>query len=263
MKKIRLDLLLIRSGFTDSRSIAQRLIMAGDVIVNGHVVYKPAAQVDPKAKIEIKQKPRYVSRGGEKLEAGLIRFGFENLADKVCADVGCSTGGFTDCLLQHGASKVYAVDVGQGVLHWQLRQDARVILYEKTNVRHLQKLPEYVSLITIDVSFISLKLVVPVVKQWLGDDGGDLIALIKPQFEAGRQAAAKGKGVIRSKEMHASILHNLLSVFLQEQLAICGLIQSPLKGPKGNNEFLVHLAAQKPNRLDVRTIVEHVLSGSK
>ena len=245
MPKIRLDALLVERGLAESRTLAQRLIMAGQVRVNGQVVLKPAAAQDPEAALEVDRGPRYVSRGGEKLEAALQAFR-PQVAGRACADVGASTGGFTDCLLQHGAAKVYAVDVGQGILEWKLRQDPRVVVMEGTNARFLERLPEPVSLVTIDASFISLKVLLPVVQGWLEAGAGeviagDVIALIKPQFEAGRQVVARGKGVVRDPAVHRQVLGEVLAAARQEGYGPRGLIRSPLVGPKGNVEFLLYL----------------------
>jgi len=238
---IRLDTLMAERGLAESRSQAQRLIMAGEVRVNGEVVLKPSHKVSPQAEVIIKQNPRYVSRGGEKLEAALGSFGLEDLSGLVCADVGASTGGFTDCLLQHGAVKVYAVDVGYGILHWKLRRDERVILMERTNARTLRVLPELVDLVTIDASFISLRYLLPVVRNWLAAPKGIILALIKPQFEAGRAESARGEGVIRSPAIHRRILIDVIEFAVREGFAVGGLIRSPLLGPKGNIEFLAFL----------------------
>ncbi len=232
----------------ESRAKAQALIMAGQVRVNGQVVLKAGTSVDPAAEVQIAQGPRFVSRGGEKLEAALQTFRLE-VRGRVCADVGASTGGFTDCLLQRGAAKVYAIDVGKGILHWKIRRDARVVVMEETNARFVRELPEPVSLVTIDASFISLRILLPVVKQWLeplAGSGEDLrttaiVALIKPQFEAGRRDVARGSGVIRAEEIHRQVLEDVLGFAQAEGLGIRGLLKSPLVGPKGNVEFLVWL----------------------
>ncbi len=234
-------MLLVEKGLVESRAKAQRLIMAGQVRVNGEVVIKPGTLVPETAHLEIVVGMRYVSRGGEKLEAALVAFGLTHLEGWVCADVGASTGGFTDCLLSYGAARVYAVDVGYGQLHWKLRQDPRVVVLERTNVRYLSMLPEKVHLVTVDVSFISLKIVLPVVKGWLQPDG-KIIALIKPQFEAGPRESARGKGVIRDPRVHRQVLEEVLSFALEIELIPQGLIRSPLLGPKGNVEFLTLLA---------------------
>jgi 23S rRNA (cytidine1920-2'-O)/16S rRNA (cytidine1409-2'-O)-methyltransferase len=197
--------------------------------------------------VTIDKVPPFVSRGGEKLEAGLTTFVLDDLTGKTCVDVGASTGGFTDCLLQHGAVRVFAIDVGYGVLHWKLRQDPRVISMERTNARYVEGFPEPVDLVTIDASFISLKTILPVVKKWLGSKNVDVIALIKPQFEAGRKDAAKGEGVIRDPLIHRRILIEILEFAGESGFGVTGLIKSPLTGPKGNIEFLVHLLNSSPN----------------
>src|SRR5512142_2275634 len=223
MPKTRLDVLLVERGLAESRAKAQALIMAGQVRVAGQVTLKPATPVQADSALTVDSGPRFVSRGGEKLEAALIAFGVD-VTGQVCADVGASTGGFTDCLLQHEAAKVYAIDVGKGILHWKLRNDPRVVVMEETNARYVESLPEPVTLVTVDASFISLKILLPVIKRWLplpfpppnahtgplseeplhahwgevpgGRRGCDVIALIKPQFEAGRQEVSRGDGVI-------------------------------------------------------------------
>jgi 23S rRNA (cytidine1920-2'-O)/16S rRNA (cytidine1409-2'-O)-methyltransferase len=236
MGKIRLDVLIYEKGLVESRSLAQRLVMAGQVRVDGQVALKPSLLVEPGVKIEISRGPAYVSRGGEKLAAALAAFPVQ-VRDKICADVGASTGGFTDCLLQYGAARVYAIDVGEGILHWKLRQDRRVVVMEKTNAREVASLPDPIGLATIDVSFISLRIMLPVVKGWL-NNGGELIALIKPQFEAGRAEAARGDGVIRDPAIHQRVVEDILAFAQGCGFHIIGWIPSPLLGPKGNVEFL-------------------------
>jgi 23S rRNA (cytidine1920-2'-O)/16S rRNA (cytidine1409-2'-O)-methyltransferase len=253
MPQKRLDHLLVERGLVESRAQAQRLIMAGQVRVNGEMALKPAAGIPETAKVEIDQGPPFVSRGGEKLAAALQAFQ-RSPAGLVCADVGASTGGFTDCLLQNGAARVYAIDVGKGILHWKLRQDPRVVVMEETNARFVERLPEKVQLVTIDASFISLRVLLPVVRGWLGSPPessktgaaetappGAIVALIKPQFEAGRAEAARGDGVIRDPEVHRQVLRAVLEFADQQGLKIRGLIRSPLLGPKGNAEFLAWL----------------------
>ncbi len=224
----------------DSRSLAQKLIMAGQVRVDDQLVWKPATLVKPDAEVRVEQGPRFVSRGGEKLEAALESFGLDRLVGRVCVDVGAFTGGFTDCLLQHGAEKVYAVDVGYGVLHWKLRNDPRVVVMERTNARYIEEFPERVSLVTIDASFISLRIILPAVKKWL-PSGGEVVALIKPQFEAGRHEVNRGDGVIQDPQVHQQVLEEMMHFAQDQGFAVRGLIRSPLKGPKGNVEFLTHL----------------------
>ena len=259
MKKNRLDLLLTELNLVETRSLAQRLIMAGHVRVDDQIVFKPATMVASDATITIDQGKKFVSRGGEKLEAALEEFRLKDLDKKICADVGASTGGFTDCLLSHGAKKVYAIDVGQGILHWKLRRDPRVVSFEKTNVRHLKMLPEKVDVITIDVSFISLTKVTPVVVNWLKNESGIVVALIKPQFEAGRTEAARGKGVIRDTLVHSQILNRVLDQLAAEQFEIRGLMKSPLLGPKGNMEFLVYLGYPGVNTMNIVSSVHEIL----
>ena len=267
MKKVRLDLLLVDRGLADSRSQAQRLVMAGVVRVEGQVELRSAAAISAQAAITVESGPRYVSRGGEKLEAALQAFGVD-IAGRICADVGASTGGFTDCLLQHGASLVYTIDVGRGLLDWRLRQDQRVVVMEGTNARYLTRLPQAVEIITIDVSFISLKIMLPVVRELLspGKEAsqskiGTLIALIKPQFEAGRQQAGRGKGVIRDPSIHRQVLIDVLGYASQLSYAVRGLIRSPLTGPKGNIEFLAWLEYRGEQAASIEGLVEAVLPG--
>lgn len=240
--KRRLDVLLAERGMIESRSLAQKLIMAGKVRVAHELVLEPSRKVPENIEITVEFGPKFVSRGGEKLEPALVAFGLDDLSSQVCADVGASSGGFTDCLLQHGAAKVYAIDVGYGVLHWKLRRDGRVVVMERTNVRHLEVLPEQVSLVTIDASFISLKLILPVVKNWLVNPDGVVIALIKPQFEAGREEVRRGEGVIRDASVHRRVLEEVLTFAVESGFLVRGLRKSTLKGPKGNIEFLVHLS---------------------
>lgn len=267
--KIRLDVLLVERGLAESRAKAQALIMAGQVRVADQVALKPATAVPANAVLTVDSGPRFVSRGGEKLEGALAAFAID-VTGQVCADVGASTGGFTDCLLQHGAAKVYAIDVGKGILHWKLRNDPRVVVMEETNARFVETLPEPVSLVTVDASFISLKILLPVVKKWLfplsslvneekmKEERRGIIALIKPQFEAGRKDVARGDGVIRDPEIHRQVLLDVLSFAQKEEFQIRGLIKSPLLGPKGNIEFLVWLG-EKETEVDVNILVEQVL----
>ncbi len=251
-KKTRVDLLLVERGLAESRSQAQRFVMAGQVRADGQVVAKPAVKVSTGAQLTLDMGARFVSRGGEKLLAAIEAFDLK-VEGRVCADVGASTGGFTDCLLQHGATRVYAIDVGKGILHWKLRNDPRVVVMEETNARYLERLPEAVDFVTIDASFISLKILLPVVKDWglppppalTGEYGGDVIALIKPQFEAGRKEAARGKGVIRDPEVHRQVLLDVLARAVDEEYVIKGIKRSPVLGPKGNVEFLAWLVLDK------------------
>jgi 23S rRNA (cytidine1920-2'-O)/16S rRNA (cytidine1409-2'-O)-methyltransferase len=238
MSKVRLDMLLVQLNLVESRSQAQRLIMAGEVAVKGQMVIKPSEMVAEDVCINIQHAPPFVSRGGEKLEAALTAFNLTDLKGWICVDVGSSTGGFTDCLLQHGAGKVYAVDVGYGVLHWKLRNHPRVSVMERTNARFIDGFPEKIELVTIDASFISLSILLPVCASWFQPEGGQVVALIKPQFEAGVKDAARGRGVIRSPEIHRNVLVKVLSFAEHSNFGCKGLIRSPITGQKGNIEFL-------------------------
>ncbi len=256
MEKNRLDVVMEEKGLAHSRSLAQKLIMAGEVRVNGQVVLKPAVKVSSTDLIEVAQGPRFVSRGGEKLEAALEGFGLTRLEGCVCADIGASTGGFTDCLLQHGAEKVYAVDVGYGVLDWKIRNDARVVVMERINARFIEGFPERIDMVTVDASFISLSVLLPVIKKWFNDQPTRVVALIKPQFEAGRADAARGSGVIRDPEIHRTVLKRVLDFAQADGFQLNGLIKSPLTGPKGNIEFLVHLSLPKTKDRDVFELID-------
>ena len=234
-RNVRLDLLLVERGLVESRSLAQRLIHAGEVSVDGQLADKPGVTVPEDADLTLKAKPRFVSRGGEKLAAALERFPVD-VTGLVAADIGASTGGFTDCLLQHGAAKVYAIDVGYGQLAWELRQDARVVVMERVNARYLAALPEPVDVIVSDVSFISLRIVYATAVHWL-KPGGAAISLIKPQFEAGRADVGKG-GVVRDPAVHRRVLETVTADMAALGLGLRGLMVSPLRGPAGNVEFL-------------------------
>jgi 23S rRNA (cytidine1920-2'-O)/16S rRNA (cytidine1409-2'-O)-methyltransferase len=212
--------------------------MAGDVLVNGAAERRAGALVGPGDSLSLRARPRFVSRGGEKLDHALSVFGIDP-DGLVCADVGASTGGFTDCLLQHRAARVYAIDVGYGQLDASLRRDSRVVVMERVNVRYLEVLPEPVALATIDVSFISLALVLPPIARALGD-GGLCVPLIKPQFEAGRRDVGKG-GVVRDPEVHRRVICDVLEAARGAGLGCEGLTRSPITGPAGNVEFLAHL----------------------
>ncbi len=237
-KRERLDVLLVARELVQSRELAKRLIMAGEVLVDGQLMDKPGSRVPSDADITLKAAPPYVSRGGEKLAAALAEFPVR-VDGRVCADVGASTGGFTDCLLQHGAARVYAIDVGYGQLDYRLQQDARVVVMDRTNARYVERLPEPIELVTIDASFISLLLLLPVVHGWIGP-GAAVIPLIKPQFEAGKSDVGKG-GVVRDPAVHRRVLIEVLEAARSAGFAVRGLIRSPLKGPSGNVEFLAWL----------------------
>jgi 23S rRNA (cytidine1920-2'-O)/16S rRNA (cytidine1409-2'-O)-methyltransferase len=238
---MRLDLLLVQRGLAETRERAKRLIMAGLVEVDKLSVDKPGHAVSTSADLSIKTPyPPYVSRGGLKLEAALDRFSVP-VKGKVFLDVGSSTGGFTDCLLQRGASRVIAVDVGYGQLHWKLRQDPRVVLLEKTNIRYLKPgdLEEEIDAAVIDTSFISLRLVVPPVSELIGKKAF-IMALVKPQFEVEKGRVGKG-GVVREPSLHQQVLEGLSAYFESSGWSVAGSMASPLLGPKGNREFFVYL----------------------
>ena len=240
-RRVRLDILLATRGLAPSREKAKRLILAGAVRVAGQVATQPSDLVPDHATICIAEREKFVSRGGYKLEAALAAFAV-NCRDAVCVDLGASTGGFTDCLLQHGAARVHAVDVGKGQLAWKLRQDPRVVVHDETNARHLQPedIGELADVVTVDVSFISLQKVLPAAVQLL-KPGGRLVALIKPQFEAGRRFVKKG-GVVRDSAVHEHV-KTAITTFAVTGLGLdlLGLIESPLRGPAGNKEFLMGL----------------------
>jgi len=241
MQKKRLDVILFEKGHAQSRERAKSLIMSGIVFVNGERIDKAGATVAEDAQIEIRGSDlNYVSRGGLKLEKAMQLFPI-SLENKVCMDIGASTGGFTDCMLQNGAVKVFAVDVGYGQLAWKLRCDDRVVNLERTNVRYLtaEQVGEPVDFISVDVSFISLKLVLPVAKSFLSKDG-EIVCLIKPQFEAGRENVGK-KGVVRDQQVHIDVVNSIIEFALQNNLDVKGLTFSPVKGPEGNIEYLIYL----------------------
>ncbi len=242
--KERLDKLLVMRGLVASRERARSLILAGKVLVNDQRIDKAGTSVACEATIRLKGEDiPYVSRGGLKLARALEHFAL-NVRDRVAVDVGASTGGFTDCLLQRGAARVYAVDVGYGQLAWSLRQDPRVINLERTNIRHLQpaQLAEEPSLAVIDASFISLDKVLPATLALLAERA-DLVALIKPQFEVGRGQVGKG-GVVRDPEQHAAVVARIETLAAELGCAVLGVVESPVLGPKGNREFLIHLQKQ-------------------
>lgn len=240
-KKHRLDVILVEKRLVKSRQRARALIMAGRVLVNDRPVDKPGFLIATDDTLEFKGEDiAYVSRGGLKLEAALTSFKLE-VTGAVCMDVGASTGGFTDCLLQHGAQRVYAVDVGYGQLAWKLRQDPRVVVVERTNIRHLpaDAIPEQVDLVTIDVSFISLKIVVPAAVRFM-KPAASILALIKPQFEVGRGQVGKG-GVVRDPGLHRQVIADLSDFFATLKLKAGAVHPSPLLGPRGNREFFILL----------------------
>lgn len=258
MKKERLDALLMNRGMFESRAKAQAAVMAGQVLVNEQKIDKPGTPVPPDVTIRLLgNNLPYVSRGGLKLEKALKLFPI-TVQDKVVADIGASTGGFTDCALQNGAAKVYAIDVGYGQLAWKLRSDERVVNMERTNVRYLEAehLPEKVDAATIDVAFISLDKILPAVHKILKDDGF-VIALIKPQFEAGKENVGK-KGVVRDAKVHEMVINNVIAFAKEEGFGIAGLDFSPIKGPEGNIEYLLHLTLGNDDAVSMTYVSELV-----
>lgn len=240
--KERLDKLLVDRGLAATRAKAQAHIMAGEVRVNGQLAQKAGVAISTDAQIELAQPAPYVSRGGYKLAGALEHFAIP-VAGRICADVGACTGGFTDVLLQQGAVRVYAIDVGYGQLDWKLRQDPRVVPLERTNARYLQSLAELVDLVVIDVSFISLKLILPAVCQWLTREA-DVIALVKPQFEAGREQVGKG-GIVKDPAVHQQVITHLTGWAETNGWVVAGLMPSPITGSDGNIEFLLWLRYPK------------------
>lgn len=240
--KKRLDLAVFELGFADSRERAKALIMAGQVYLNGQKELKAGANVKPDDKIEVRgEKMPFVSRGGYKLDKAMKSFGI-TLDGKICMDVGASTGGFTDCMLMNGASKVYSIDVGYGQLAWKLRSDERVVNLERTNFRYVtrEQVPDEIDFSSVDVSFISLKLILPVLYTLLKADG-EAVCLVKPQFEAGREKIGK-KGVVRDKAIHLEVINNCISYARENGFSIKGLDFSPVKGPEGNIEYLLYIS---------------------
>lgn len=255
-KKERLDKLLVQRELAPTRAKAQAYILAGEVTVDGQQVDKPGTAVSLEATIELKTPMPYVGRGGYKLAGALAQFAL-NVNSRVCADVGACTGGFTDVLLQQGAARVYALDVGYGQLDWQLRQDKRVVVMERTNARYVTSLPEPVQFACIDVSFISLRLILPAVQGWLAADA-DIVALIKPQFEAGPENVGKG-GIVRDTAVHRQVLTDLTQWAVAHTLSPLGLMRSPIVGTDGNVEFLVWLRPNAALQIDLDARIDQVL----
>ena len=256
--KERLDIYLTENGYAESREKAKSIIMGGIVYINNQKATKAGDMVNDGDTVEVRGNTlKYVSRGGLKLEKAMTNFDL-TLEGKVCMDVGASTGGFTDCMLQNGASKVYCVDVGYGQLAWKLRQDERVRNMERTNIRYVTEadIDEKLDFASIDVAFISLKLVLPVVYNLLTDEG-EVVALIKPQFEAGREKVGK-KGVVRDKNVHIEVIENVLEFTRSFGFKVSEVTYSPIKGPEGNIEYLMHISKQgADNEIDVIDIVEN------
>ena len=260
MKKIRLDQLIFDRGLTESRERAKTTIMSGLVFVNGQRVDKTGTAVDPEAAIEIHGEAiPFVSRGGFKLDKALKVFPVDP-AGSICIDCGASTGGFTDVLLQHGAAKVYAVDVGYGQLAWKLRTDPRVVNLERTNLRYVtqEQIPEPLDLAVCDVSFISLRLILPAVRPLLRP-GGDMICLIKPQFEAGREEVGK-KGVVRDEKVHLQVVRGIMDFAAEIGFSVLGLDYSPIKGPEGNIEYICYMKNGEFPTAEIR--VEEIVRAS-
>ena len=272
VEKERLDVLLVQQGLANSRELAKAYIMAGNVYVDGQKEDKAGTKVAVTAKLEVKgNQMKYVSRGGYKLEKAMDVFGIR-LNGKICLDIGASTGGFTACMLQNGASKVYAIDVGYGQFAWKLRNDERVVCLEKTNVRYVthEQVPDEGDFASIDVSFISLTKVLPAVLGVLGEKG-QLVCLIKPQFEAGREKVGK-KGVVRDSSVHREVIEMIVEYVRTQSLGILGLDFSPIKGPEGNIEYLIYLDKSRSGmhedevqaRVDTVVAQSHkILSGEK
>ncbi len=260
MKK-RLDILVTERGLAESREKAKILIMAGQVYVDNQKADKPGDTFSEDAQVEVRGKGlQYVSRGGLKLEKAMKQFGL-TLTDKICMDVGASTGGFTDCMLQNGACKVYSVDVGYGQLAWSLRTDPRVVNLERTNARYLTKeqIPEEIGFFSVDVSFISLTIILPAVRPLMAEHG-QAVCLIKPQFEAGREKVGK-KGVVRDQAVHREVIEKIRDFALENGFSVLGLTYSPVKGPEGNIEYLIYLERSDepiltPGVPDAKQVVE-------
>lgn len=255
--KERLDVLLVKKGLAPSREKAKTMIMEGNVFVNNQREDKAGTNIPEDAVIEIKGNTlKYVSRGGLKLEKAMTHFGI-SLEDKICMDIGASTGGFTDCMLQNGAKKVYAVDVGYGQFAWKLRTDERVVCMEKTNIRYVtpEDIADVLDFASVDVSFISLAKVLPAAKELLRDEG-EMVCLIKPQFEAGREKVGK-KGVVRDPAVHREVIGKVITDARELGFSILHLEYSPIKGPEGNIEYLVHICkgGRKEENIDVNEVV--------
>lgn len=258
--KERLDVLLVNRGLAPSREKAKTMIMEGNVFVNNNREDKAGSTFSEDCQIEVRGKTlQYVSRGGLKLEKAMTHFGI-TLEGKICMDIGASTGGFTDCMLQNGAQKVYAVDVGYGQFAWKLRQDERVVCMEKTNIRYVtpEQIGDALDFASVDVSFISLTKVLGPAKELLKEDG-QMVCLIKPQFEAGREKVGK-KGVVRDKGVHEEVIEKVISFALETGFSIYNLEYSPIKGPEGNIEYLVYIGRneepKKEESVDIHAVVE-------
>ena len=259
-KRLRADELLVQRGLAETRSQARAIILSGSVRAGSQVIDKAGYPLAPDAELSVIQPPRFASRGGEKLEHAIEEFDLDVTALR-CADFGASTGGFTDVLLQHGAAHVYAIDVGYGQLAYKLQTDERVTVLDRTNVRYLETLPELVDLVTIDVSFISLALVLPAAKRVLRPDGR-CVALIKPQFEAGKERVGKG-GVVRDPRVHREVLRQVLQAAGDMGFSVAGLTASPITGPAGNVEFLVLLRVGPDESIDIDEAIDAVIQSGR
>ena len=255
-EKIRLDARIFDLGLTESREKAKAFIMAGQVYVNGMKATKAGMTVVEKDEIEVRGTSEFVSRGGHKLKKAMNSFSI-SLQDKICMDVGASTGGFTDCMLQNGACKVYSVDVGYGQLAWKLRSDSRVVNLERTNIRYItdEQVPDKINFASVDVSFISLCLVLPAIYPILADEG-ECVCLIKPQFEAGKEKVGK-KGVVRDRNVHIEVIEKIYNFAIGKGFLVAGLDYSPIKGPEGNIEYLIYLkkVAEENAVVDIEAVV--------
>lgn len=262
-KKERLDVLLVDKGICTSRERAKTNIMAGLIFVDGQRVDKAGEKVSVDADIVFKgEELKYVSRGGLKLEKAMNTFGID-LTNKVCMDIGASTGGFTDCMLQNHANKVFSVDVGYGQFAWKLRTDERVVCMERTNIRYVtpEDIGEKLDFASIDVSFISLRTIMPAVKELLKDNGC-VVALIKPQFEAGKDKVGK-KGVVRDKAVHKEVVTNIVNFLIDNEFTVLGLSFSPIKGPEGNREYLVYFTKDKERETDFKfDVIDQIIEDS-
>lgn len=262
MEKKRLDVYLVDNGLAESRERAKAMIMEGIVYVDNQKCDKAGTAVSEKNKIELRgEKLKYVSRGGLKLEKAMKEFPI-SLSGKITMDIGASTGGFTDCMLQNGAVKAYAVDVGYGQLAWKLRNDERVVNLERTNIRYIsdESVPDKIDFASIDVSFISLRLVLPVAYRLLGESG-EAVALVKPQFEAGREQVGK-KGVVRDINVHYKVVKNVAEIAEETGFSVCGISYSPIKGPEGNIEYLMYLSKKHENRINCDEVIKAVVDKS-
>ncbi len=255
-KRMRADELMVERGLAPTRSKARAIILAGQLRSGTQVIDKAGHMLTDDAQLDVDEGPRFASRGGEKLQHALSAFNM-HVSDRTCADFGASTGGFTDVLLQAGAKRVYAVDVGYGQLDYRLRTDERVVVMDRTNARYLESLPEPIDFVTIDVSFISLALVLPAAKRVLTPNGS-CVALIKPQFEAGKERVGKG-GVVRDRRVHQEVLRSVLESATEIGFHIRGLTRSPIKGPAGNVEFLARLDLESRPETDIEPLIKDVM----